>query len=81
MNKQEAINTFSGPSAYQITVLGQLDEHLLQNLGEFKITYIRSGEKQISTLTGNVLDQPALSGILATLIDHRYLLVSVIKIA
>ena len=80
MINQETIRAFSGPSAYQITVLGRLDDLTLQNLGEMKVTFTQSGEKQLSTLTGDVMDQVALSGILNTLIDHRYSVISVIKI-
>ena len=80
MINQEIINPYSGPSTYQITVHGYIDDLTLQNLGGLNVSYSQTSGKQLSTLTGNVADQSALSGILNTLIDHRYSVISVMKI-
>lgn len=80
MENVETINPFTGSAVYQITVQGKIENALLRNLGGLILSQTRAKEKVISTLTGDVLDQPALSGILNTLIDNRYTVISVMKI-
>ena len=71
---------FFGPAKYQITVEGIIGNNLLGNLGDMSVAYSTSKDTKRSILTGEVIDQPALSGILNTLIDNRYTVISVMKI-
>lgn len=71
---------FHGPASYQITILGRLDESLQGYWAEMKLSYSSSKGKAYSVLTGEVLDQAELTGILNTITDNRFPIVSVIKL-
>ena len=65
-------------AAYCIRVVGYLDERWSERLGGLKIISIsREGRKAITTLSGSLLDQAALFGVLKALYDMRLPLLSV----
>jgi len=80
MNNTTLENKLTGPATYQISVQGNIDENLGKRLGKMNMSMVKSGNKTISTLTGNLQDQSALSGILNTLFDYRYIVISVLKL-
>ncbi|MGE5619336.1 MAG: hypothetical protein ACM3US_08765 [Sphingomonadaceae bacterium] len=63
---------------YRITVQGRLDDSWSDWLGGMKVVVERTGDGEfLTTLTGPVLDQSALRGILNRLWDLNLILVSV----
>jgi hypothetical protein len=64
------------PATYEIRVKGELDPEWTEWLGNFAIGYEDEGAS-ISVLTGNVVDQAALHGILKRIRDLNLVLVSV----
>ncbi|MCP3963801.1 MAG: hypothetical protein GY719_38685 [bacterium] len=63
---------------YRIRVEGRLDPAWSSRLGGMAIELSPAGESQaISTLTGPLQDQCALSGVLNALIDRRHAVISV----
>lgn len=74
MDVQTGINQW----VYCITVQGQLDESWSNWLGGMSIAVERADEGvPVTTLTGPVVDQPALRGILNRLWDLNLTLISV----
>ena len=65
---------------YQITVSGSVDQRYLPVLGDVKLVEPLSESGSITTITGEMQDQSALGGIINTLIDNRYSLISVMKL-
>ena len=66
------------PARYLIKVYGHLDSSWSPNLGSMDITRSYSCLNQpVSTLTGTLIDQAALSGVLNTLHDLHIRLISV----
>jgi len=80
MVKKELIETYSGPSIYQITVSGKVDEQFIESINGMSVSHNSVKSKTISTLTGELHDQSALNGILNTLYDYQYSVISVLKI-
>jgi hypothetical protein len=68
------------PMLYQITVSGSVDQRYLPVLGDVKLVETLSESGSITTITGEMQDQSALGGIINTLIDNRYSLISVMKL-
>ena len=68
------------PLTYQIQVEGRLDESWAECFGGMKITFERGDGGPITTLTGSVIDQSALHGILAKLGYLNLTLISVARI-
>ena len=67
-----------GPVSYRIVVQGRLEELWSDRLGGLKITIHTQQENcTLTELSGEVLDQAALFGVLNTLYDLRLPLVSV----
>jgi len=59
---------FTGPATYLIVVEGDLDRSYSDRLAGMTISPTDGGDrKPLTTLTGKVLDQAALSGVLETL--------------
>jgi hypothetical protein len=70
--------TVDRPAPYCIRVGGYLDERWSERLGGLKINSTsREGRKAITTLSGPLLDQAALFGVLKALYDLRLPLLSV----
>lgn len=80
MVKEEFLKSYSGPSTYQITVDGRVDEGFIQSISGMSVSHNRLKDKTLSTLTGELTDQSALNGILNTLFDYRFAVISVMKI-
>lgn len=72
---------FDAPGTYRIKVKGYLDNSWSDRLGGMTITSKSKGDGQpVTTLTGELLDQTALAGVLSTLYDLGYPLHSVKKV-
>ncbi len=66
------------PARYRITVVGNLDTSWSSRLSGMSITIIGvSGRKTLTTLEGRIVDQSALNGVITTLNDLHYPLLSV----
>jgi len=69
---------FDSPKNYRICVHGLLEKHWSERLGGLHITTTRRGNRTPeTTLTGAVVDQAALVGILNTLYELHLPLLSV----
>ena len=67
------------PAAYRIRVQGYLDQSWSDRLGGLTIKVSNPGdEAPVTTLSGRLLDQTALFGVLNTLYDLRLSLLSVV---
>lgn len=72
---------FDGPSAYEITVRGNIVSDWGDRLEGMTITHLTLEDGTIFTvLTGDLTDQAALSGVLNTLYELRVSLVTVNKL-
>lgn len=80
MEKEEFVKTYHGTSMYQITVDGKVDGPLVKNMNGMSVIHSRIKNKTVSTLTGELSDQSALNGILNTLFDFQYAVISVMKL-
>lgn len=70
--------TVDRPASYCIRVVGTLDKHWSDRLGGMTITSSdQAGKKGITTLSGRLIDQAALFGVLKALYDMRMPLISV----
>lgn len=71
--------TIDKPAMYCIRVVGYLDENWSDRLGGLKIySPSQEGKTAVTTLTGQVIDQAALFGVLKALYDLRMPLISVV---
>ena len=70
--------TVDKPATYSIRVVGHLDENWSARLGGLKIKSTgQEGKQAVTTLSGLVIDQAALFGVLKALYDMRLPLLSV----
>jgi hypothetical protein len=77
MNRSKIIeDNRDKPQVYAIKLQGHLDQSWSNWLGEMIITY----EDGLTVLTGKMMDQSALRGLLIKLWDLNYTLVSVNRI-
>jgi hypothetical protein len=60
------------PAKYRIRVKGVLDQSWSGRLGGMTITTNQEDESLVTTLTGRLLDQAALLGVLNTLYDYYH---------
>ncbi len=70
---------FSDSTNFKIEVEGELDNNLSENFGSLSISYKTKGDNTISCLKGEIIDQAELIGILNTLYNMRFSIISVIK--
>lgn len=69
---------FDGPSAYRIVVQGQIDEYVFECLGAMQIsTQHETDHSTITILTGPVMDQAELVGIINSLYEMHLSIQSV----
>ena len=68
---------FEKPATFRIRIQGHLDETWSENLGGLSITAGIDDDVQVTTLAGRVADQAALAGILNTIYELRFPLLSV----
>ncbi len=80
MNDSKLVNSFTGRATYQITVNGTINPSFLPLLGDVSLAQTETKKRSITTLTGEVIDQSALAGLINTLIDYRYTVISVLKL-
>ena len=70
--------TVEQPATYCIRVVGYLDENWSTRLGGLKIKpTAQEGKQAVTTLSGPIIDQAALFGVLKALYDMRLPLLSV----
>ncbi|MCP4404458.1 MAG: hypothetical protein GY801_45045 [bacterium] len=70
--------TLEGPAAYQIRIKGSLEEYWSERLGGMRLTTSKQEEHVLVTeLTGLLIDQAALLGVLNTLYDLHMPILSV----
>ena len=72
--------SFEQPAVYLIWVVGNLDKSCSDRLGGLEIVCCESegsGDLQVTSLTGLLIDQAALLGVLNTLYNWHYPLLSV----
>jgi hypothetical protein len=72
--------SFTGPAVYSITVEGSIPESLLACLASMELKINGPTENPVSTVTGRMEDQSQLHGVLNTLYNSRYTVLSVTKI-
>jgi hypothetical protein len=68
------------PGWYQIIVQGFLDTDWSDRLGGLNILPIETPSGTVTSLTGEVIDQTALMGILSALYDFHYPLLSIMRL-
>ena len=62
---------------YRIRVLGQIQERWSERLGDMKISVGKETDQNVSTLDGWLRDQASLSGVLNTLYEMHFTVLSV----
>ena len=80
MNSTDLIKNYEGQATYQITVQGRVDPEFMKKLNTLTVTHTETKDRTLSTLTGEIVDQESLNGLLNILFDHRYNVISVMKI-
>lgn len=68
------------PNTYQIIVNGTLDKKWINDITDMSVDYKMSTSGSISILTGEIIDQAYLSGIINTLINNRNTIISITRI-
>jgi len=65
------------PAEYRISILGPLEDHLAERLGNLRVSreHSHTGE-EISVLSGELADQAALIGVLVQLYNRGHCLLS-----
>ncbi len=80
MNSLDIKEPYSGPASYQITVQGCIDELFMRRLNNLTISHTHISGNDISTISGEITDQAALSGLITMLVDNHFKVISVIKL-
>jgi len=80
MEPKDLIENYKGHATYQITVQGKVDPKFMNKLNKLSVIHTETKERILSTITGEIEDQEALSGILNILVDYQYAIISVTKI-
>lgn len=76
--QKNSVLTIDQPATYCIRVVGILDHNWSDRLGGLMISSSnQAGSKGVTSLTGTVIDQAALFGVLKALYDMRLPLLSV----
>jgi hypothetical protein len=81
MENPELLKHYRGKATYQIMVQGKVEPNYLSRLNKLTVSHTEIDGKVFSTLTGKIVDQEALNGIISILINHQYSVISVMKIA
>jgi len=77
LNSERAL-TVDQPATYRIQVVGYLDQNWSPRLGGLEINPSeKEGKQSVTTLSGPLIDQAALFGVLKALYDMRLPLLSV----
>jgi len=80
MEKIKFIKIDKGKATYQILVWGKVDPKFICRHINLSVTHTETKDRTLSTLTGEIEDQEALSGLINMLIDHQYKVISVMNI-
>ena len=72
-----SVTVMFGPAVYRVRVEGNLPLNWSESLMGMNITTSGSDDSQFSTLVGRLPDQAALAGVLATLYEKQYPILSV----
>ncbi|RLD20655.1 MAG: hypothetical protein DRI71_10085 [Bacteroidetes bacterium] len=80
LNHKSPSNYFAGSATYQISVKGKLDANWSDRLAGMSISLFESDDEVISTLTGKIIDQAELFGVLNALNNYQYKVLSVNQI-
>jgi hypothetical protein len=65
------------PAEYRIAILGLLEDHLVERLGDLRVSRERTQAGEvISVLNGELVDQAALIGVLVQLYNRGHCLLS-----
>jgi hypothetical protein len=65
------------PAEYRIAILGLLEDHWVERLGDLRVSHERSQTgDEVSVLTGKLADQAALIGVLVQLYNRGHCLLS-----
>jgi len=76
--KQEKVLKLGSPAKYRIQIQGLLDNTWASQLGNLTFTnHLSSGQSLVTVLTGQVIDQAELMGILGQLYGLGFPLLSV----
>ena len=70
---------FSSSANFIIEIDGKLDKSFSEIFNSFSISYKTLGDNTISSIRGKVIDQAQLIGIINTLYNMRFSIISVIK--
>jgi hypothetical protein len=78
MNPNRKPYTFDTPATYRIRLEGSVDKQWSGYLGGMTVSVARrSGQPPVTTLTGELIDQAALLGILNAVYDRGFALLTV----
>ena len=78
LNQRRPTYVFDTPANYRVRVLGPMDKRRSEYLSGMRISSIRrQGGPIVTTLTGELVDQAALLGVLNSLYDMGYPLLKV----
>ena len=80
MKPDEHIEHYKGHATDQITVHGKVDPEFITNVSDLSVSHTNARGGILSTITGEMKDQEALSGILNILMDNQFNVISVMKI-
>ena len=67
-------------TTYQIIVNGTLDKKWIKDITGMSVDYKTTTSGSISILTGEIIDQASLNGIINTLINNRNTIISITRI-
>ena len=82
MNQDRKPLKFDMPASYRIRIEGPLDKRWSAYLSGMAISSVRRpGESTVTTLTGELVDQAALMGVLNTVYDLGFTLLKVERLA
>lgn len=73
------MDSYSGPSVYEVTVEGHMDIDLFTEMTGMTISNTSDGG--IWTLTGALQDQSALNGLINTLYNRQLSVISIVKLS
>ncbi len=77
-NRNDESNSITGPTFYEIKVQGHLDQVWANWFEGMDLTYTQDGV-EYTLISGPVIDQPALHGLLTKIRDLNLTLISVLR--
>jgi len=80
MDSAKLVKGFKGNATYQITVSGMVSAKYMSQLNELTVAHTETSTQTFTTITGKIVDQEALNGLLNILFDNQYEVISVMKI-